>query len=164
MLLTRRRELHAQLVRAIEATYPDRLDELTERLADHALTGETWAEAVDYCFKAGQRANQRSAHREAIVYFRRALDALAHLPEERANIDRAIDIRLGLRIALAAAGKHLEIRTCLEEAEALAKSIDNKPRLALINISKCTILSVLGPLEEAIDAGRLGRDIATGDG
>ncbi|HKO06507.1 MAG TPA: AAA family ATPase [Alphaproteobacteria bacterium] len=161
MLLTRRRELHTQLVRAIEATYPDRLDELTERLAHHALTGEMWAQAVDYCFKAGQRANQRSAHREAIAYFRRALDALAHLPEERANIDRAIDIRLGLRIALAAAGKHLEIRTCLEEAEALAKSIDNKPRLALINISKCTILSVLGPLEEAIDAGRLGRDIAT---
>jgi len=160
MLLTRRRELHAQLVRAIEATYPDRLDELTERLADHALTGEVWAQAVDYCFKAGQRANQRSAHREAMVYFRRALDALAHLPEERANIDRAIDIRLGLRIALAAAGKHLEIRTCLQEAEALAKSIDNKPRLALINISKCTILSVLGPLDEAIDAGRLGRDIA----
>ena len=160
MLLSRRRDLHAGVFRAIETTYPDRLDELTERLADHALTGALWPQAVDYGFKAGGRANQRSAHNEAIVHFRRALEALAQLPLERSNTERAIDIRLGLRVALAAAGKHLEILACLEEAEALAKSIDSKHRLALINISKCTILSVLGPLDAAIDAGELGCKIS----
>ncbi|MFI4987845.1 MAG: ATP-binding protein, partial [Alphaproteobacteria bacterium] len=160
MLLTRRRALHARVVQAMEAAYPDRLDELTERLGDHALTGELWPKAVDYCFKAGRRANQRSAHREAIVYFRRALAALAHRPQERATIDQAIDIRLGLRVALAAAGEHREIKSVLEEAEALAQSVDDRPRLALIKSSKCIALTILGPVEEAIPAGRLALAIA----
>jgi class 3 adenylate cyclase/tetratricopeptide (TPR) repeat protein len=160
MLLTRRRELHARVMLAIESVYPDRLDEFTERLADHALKGEAWAKAVDYCAKAGRRANARSAHREAIADFRRALIALAHLPSERANVDRAIDIRLGLRVALAAAGEHVEIRKVLEEAEALAKKIENRRQLALINISKCTILTILGPLEEGVRAGEMGCAIA----
>ncbi len=160
MLLTHRRAMHARVMRAIEETYPDRLEEFTERLAGHALKGEAWQEAVDYSYKAGQRANVRWAHREAIAHFNRALDALAHLPKSRATIDRAIEIRLGLRVALGAAGGHVQIRECLEEAEKLAKSVDDRPRLALINISKCTTSTILGALEEAIEAGRLGREIA----
>ncbi len=160
LLLARRRELHARVAKAMAAAYPDRLDELTERLADHALAGELWAEAVDYCFKAGRRANQRSAHREAIVYFRRALAALAHRPQEGAAIAQAIDIRLGLRIALAAAGEHREIKSVLEEAEALAQSVDDRPRLALVKSSKCITLTILGPVDEAIPAGRLALALA----
>ena len=166
MLLAHRRAWHAQVMRAIEETYPDRLEEFTERLAYHALKGEAWQKAVDYSYRAGQRANVRWAHREAIAHFNRALDALAHLPKTRATVDRAIEIRLGLRVALLASGAYVQIRECLEEAEALAKSVDDRPRLALINISKCITSTILGALEEAIEAGRLGREIAhqLGDG
>jgi len=160
MLLAHRRAWHAQVMRAIEKTYPDRLEEFTERLAYHALKGEAWRKAVDYCYKAGQRANLRWAHREAIAHFNRALEALAHLAKERWTIDRAIEIRLGLRVAFGAAGRFLQSRDCLEEAEELARSVDDRPRLALINIVKCTTLSILGVMDGAVEAGRIGCQIA----
>jgi class 3 adenylate cyclase/tetratricopeptide (TPR) repeat protein len=160
MLLKHRRVLHARVAQAIEEHYADRLDEFTERLADHALKGELWPRAVEYYEKAGQRGNARSAHREAIAFFEQALEALAHLPSDRSRIDRAIEIRLGLRVALAALGELRAIHERLEEAAELALSVEDRPRLALINISKSTILSNLGALDEAVAAGLHGRAIA----
>jgi class 3 adenylate cyclase/tetratricopeptide (TPR) repeat protein len=160
MLLKHRRVLHARIMAAIEQNYPDRLDEFTERLADHALRGEVWDKAVAYCYKAGQRAIARSAHREATGFFERALEAVGHLPLDRAVIDQAIDIRLGLRVALAATADLMQIRKYLEEAEALARSIDDRRRLVPIIISKSTILSNLGALDDAVEAGLYGRTLA----
>jgi predicted ATPase len=48
MLLRHRRALHARVAQAIEEHYADRLDEFTERLADHASKGELWPRAVEY--------------------------------------------------------------------------------------------------------------------
>jgi class 3 adenylate cyclase/tetratricopeptide (TPR) repeat protein len=160
MLLRHRRALHARVMAAIEENYPDRLDEFTERLAEHALRGELWEKAVDYSYKAGQRANARSGYREAVGFFERALEAVARLPADRRTIDQAIEIRLGLRVALAATADLVRIRGHLEEAEALARSIDDRRRLAPILVSKSTILSNLGALDEAIEAGRLGQALA----
>jgi len=42
VLHDRRRALHARIVEAIEAFYPDRLAEQVERLAHHAFRGEVW--------------------------------------------------------------------------------------------------------------------------
>jgi tetratricopeptide (TPR) repeat protein len=161
MLLRHRRALHARVMAAIEENYPDRLDEFTERLAEHALRGELWEKAVEYSYRAGQRANGRSGYREAVGFFERALEAVARLPLDRRTIDQAIEIRLGLRVALAATADLVRIRRHLEEAEALARSIDDRRRLAPILVSKAIILTNLGPLEEAIEAGRLGKALAT---
>jgi len=160
MLLKHRRVLHARIMAAIEETYPDRLDEFTERLADHALRGEVWDKAGTYCYKAGQRANSRSAHREATGFFKRALEAVTHQPLDRGTIDRAIDIRLGLRVALAAAADLVQIRKYLEEAEVLARLINDVSRLVPIIVSKSTILSNLGALDDAVEAGLYGHRLA----
>ncbi len=99
-------------------------------------------------------------------FFEQALEALAHLPTDRSKVDRAIEIRLGLRVALAALGELRAIHERLEEAAELARSVEDRPRLATINISKSTILSNLGDLDEAVTAGLHGRAIAEelGDG
>ena len=47
VLQDRRRALHARIVEAIERLYPDRLTEHIERLAHHALRGETVGEGGD---------------------------------------------------------------------------------------------------------------------
>ena len=160
MLLRHRRGLHARVLDAIETGYPDRIGEFTERLADHAIKAELWPKAVDYCYRAGQRANFRSAYREAIPFFERALDALSYLPPDPAGIERGIQIRLGLRIALASTADLMRIRECLDEAEQLAETLADKPRLASIKGSQCTILTLLGAVHAAIDAGRRARSIA----
>jgi class 3 adenylate cyclase len=53
LLQARRCALHARILEAIEALYPDRLAEHVERLAHHALQGEVWGQAVGYCRQAG---------------------------------------------------------------------------------------------------------------
>jgi class 3 adenylate cyclase/tetratricopeptide (TPR) repeat protein len=160
MLMRHRRALHGQVMAAIGEKFPDRMEEFTERLADHALRGEVWEQAALYSLKAGQRANHRSAHRAATVFFRHALDAVAHLPAEPQVVNQAIDIRLGLRVALAAAGDLEQVRHYLQEAEALARSIDDERRLMPIVISRSTILNNLGDLDEATQAGLDGRALA----
>jgi len=47
LLAERRRALHARIVGAIEALYPDRLAEHVERLAHHALRGELREKAAN---------------------------------------------------------------------------------------------------------------------
>ena len=61
LLQDRRRQLHAQIVAAIERLYADRLSEHLERLAHHALRGHRWDKAVRYGREAGNRAFERSA-------------------------------------------------------------------------------------------------------
>jgi tetratricopeptide (TPR) repeat protein len=145
---------------AIKERFSDRIEEFTDRLADHALRGELWEEAAFYSLKAGQRANHRSAHRAATVFFRHALDAVAHLPADPQLVNQAIDIRLGLRVALGATGDFEQMRHYLQEAEALARSIDDERRLMPIVISRSTILNNLGDLDEAIRTGLEGRAFA----
>ena len=62
LLQDRRRALHARIVEAIERLYPDRLTEHIERLAHHALRGETWEKAVMHLQQAGVKALGRSAN------------------------------------------------------------------------------------------------------
>jgi hypothetical protein len=55
--------------------------EQVERLAHHALRGEVWDKALEYCWQAGEKAMTRSAYHEAVEYFEQALRPLQHLPE-----------------------------------------------------------------------------------
>ena len=94
LLQERRKTLHARVVAAIEQVYATRLDEQTERLADHAFRGEVWEQAVMYSRQAGVRAVGHTALREALNSFERALAALERLPETPVHMEQAIDIRL----------------------------------------------------------------------
>ena len=98
----------------------DRVAEQVERLAHHALRGEVWDKALAYCRQAGEKAMARSAYREAVGYFEQALSALAHLPEQRATREQAIDLRLALRYGAPPSGDFGRILAALREAEPLA--------------------------------------------
>ena len=81
VLQERRRTLHARIVEAIEQLYQDRLIEQLELLAHHAFHGELWGQAATYLQEAGAKAADRSAHREAVSYFERALEASSICPK-----------------------------------------------------------------------------------
>src|SRR5262249_54347213 len=130
LLQERRRALHAHIVAALEALVGDRLDDQVERLAHHALRGEVWTKALAYGRQAGDKAQARSAYREAVVCYEQTLAALAHLPESRAVTEQAIDLRLGFRPALTALGEApVRILDHLPHAETLAAVLRNPPRL-----------------------------------
>jgi class 3 adenylate cyclase/predicted ATPase len=96
LLRERRNTLHCAIVEAIERQFADRLGEKVELLGHHAFKGEVWSKAVTYLHQAGSKAALRSANREATQYFLQALDALAHLPENRQTLEQTIAIRVDL--------------------------------------------------------------------
>jgi len=82
LLQARRRALHSRIVQAIEQRSANRLTEHVERLAHHAYRGQVWDKAVTYLRQAGAKAQERSAHREALTFLDEALEALRHLSED----------------------------------------------------------------------------------
>jgi class 3 adenylate cyclase len=154
MLRRRRRQIHARVLTAIESLYSDRLDEMVERLAEHAFKGEAWELAFTYALRAGRRASGRWAWREAVSLLDQAAEALRHLPETSRTTDQAIEVRLDLRVALAAIGDFPRIAQCLEEARRLAEPARSELRLTQIDTSRCIGFSLLGRLDQAIAAGR----------
>jgi len=156
MLRKHRRELHARALEAMEGLFVDRLDELTERLADHALRGEAWDAAARYTLKAGDRAISRWAWREAIGFYDKAIDALTHVPESADKARRAIEARLRLRVAVPVVEDLPRMVRSLDEARTLARASNDAARLAEIDLHKCLGLTKMGLLDQAIEAGQQG--------
>jgi tetratricopeptide (TPR) repeat protein len=132
LLQETRRVLHGRIMEAIERLHPERLAEHVENLANHAFRGGVWDRAIQYLRQAAAKAVARSAHSEAVRCLEQALVAMKGLPESRASLEQAIDIRLGLRTSLFVLG---EIRRGLEylhEAEDLARRLDDPRRLGLV--------------------------------
>jgi class 3 adenylate cyclase/tetratricopeptide (TPR) repeat protein len=137
VLQDRRRALHARIVEALEAFHPDRLAEQVERLAHHAFRGEVWEKAATYLRQAGAKALARSAYREAVTWFEQALAALHPLPDTRQKIERAIDLRLDLRQSLFPLNELATAWAYLQEAEGLARTLDDPRRLGWVSAYMC---------------------------
>jgi tetratricopeptide (TPR) repeat protein len=138
--------------------------EQVERLAYHALRGDVWDKALAYCRQAGEKAMARSAYREAAGYFEQALSALPHLPEQRATLEQAIDLRLALRTALQPSSDLERILALLHEAEALAVTLDDSRRLGQVSISLSVQCIFRGAYDQAIAFGQRALGLATASG
>ena len=160
LLSTKRQILHARVLRAMEAQYEDNLQEFVESLAHHSVNAGLWDEAVTYCRRAGNKAVELSAYREANTFFELALHALTHLPQDIEWIRVGIDVRLGLRAIFGATAEYGRLEDCLREAEALAKSINDRFRLATIYVAKALSYNLRGDLDASIEFGTSALNIA----
>jgi tetratricopeptide (TPR) repeat protein len=129
LLQERRRALHAQIVEALETLAGDRQDAQVDRLAHHALRGEVWDKALRYSQQAGAKALASSAHREAVVCFEQALEALTHLPPDRTTLEQSLNVRRDLRVALMPFGQWGQILTHMRAAATVAAELGNHRRL-----------------------------------
>ena len=137
VLLDRRRALHARIAEAIETLYHDRLQEHVERLAHHTFRGELWEKALTYLRHAGDKALTRSAYPAAVTRFEQALQALQPLPASRQKVESAIDLRLELRQALFPLNELAAVWRYLQEAEGLARTLDDPRRLGWVSAYMC---------------------------
>jgi predicted ATPase len=154
LLHERQRLLHGRIVAAIEQRHADRLADQVERLAHHALRGEVWDKAVAYCRQAGDKAVARSANREAVACFEQALVAVEHLPEGRARYEQAIDVRFGLRHALAPLREPGRTLTYLREAEGLAQALGDQHRLGWVTAYMTGHFWSTGDPQRAVEVGQ----------
>jgi transcriptional regulator with AAA-type ATPase domain/tetratricopeptide (TPR) repeat protein len=144
LALEQRRTLHARIVAAVEGVYRERPEDQTERLAHHAVHGELWEKAVRYLRQAGIRAFDRSANQEAVAHFEAALDALTRLPGTPETIRQGIDLRFDLRNALFPLTQLDRISVCLQEAEQLARRLDDRRRMGWVAAYMSSHLWMIG--------------------
>jgi class 3 adenylate cyclase len=132
----RRVALHRQVAEVIETVHAADLDDHLPALAHHwskaSVPAVDTAKAVDYATRAGDRALAHLAHDEAVVYYRQALELLAHgTPDE----GRRLDLLVALGDAQRRAGDPASRDTLLEAAR-LARvrgDADHLARAALTN-------------------------------
>jgi predicted ATPase len=97
VLIERRGALHERVGAAIEEEFADRLEDHLRELAHHYGRSANRTKAVEYLYRAGRQAEQRSAYSEAVGYQNRALELFKFLPDgsERARRELSIQIALG---------------------------------------------------------------------
>jgi class 3 adenylate cyclase/tetratricopeptide (TPR) repeat protein len=94
ILLQRRRELHSKVGQAIEALFPDRLEEFYSLLAYHYARAENWVKAQEYLFKAGDQAGKIAADAEALTHYQEAIETYTRVfgdkwdPIQRGSLER----------------------------------------------------------------------------
>jgi tetratricopeptide (TPR) repeat protein len=77
----RQQRLHLEAAEAIERLYSDTLENYLGELAHHYRRGNNVPKALEYLERAGQQAGQRSAFRDALENYQKALTLLKLLPE-----------------------------------------------------------------------------------
>jgi tetratricopeptide (TPR) repeat protein len=134
--------------------YAQRLDELCEILAYHALEGEDWERAYKYSRQAGLKACSHSAYEEAQSYFEDALTALKKLPREKSRIENEIDLRFNMRSALLPLKRNEEWGEWVRGAEPLAREIDDDSRLSNVFSYLSSLNWIQDQIPKAIELGR----------
>jgi tetratricopeptide (TPR) repeat protein len=124
----RRLRWHRQIGLRLEAGYGPRAGEVAAALAEHFVHGRDAQRAVQYLGQAGEQAIARSAHREAVMRYEQALQALQHLPQTPETGTQAIDLHLALRTALIPLGNSAAIFTHMRAAESLAEQLGDRGR------------------------------------
>jgi tetratricopeptide (TPR) repeat protein len=150
-----RRSLHRRVGDALEVYYADHPETRHVTLGIHFLEGEVWKKAVAYFRHAGIAASARSASREAVACFERALKALSNRPDDPDSPRSAVDLRLDLQSGYLLLGELTRMDQCLREAEALAARLGDEPRRARVwcHLSACAWWT--GALATGVDyAGR----------
>jgi class 3 adenylate cyclase/tetratricopeptide (TPR) repeat protein len=132
LLQERRRALHAQIVVVMETLAGDRRGEQVDLLAQHAVRGQVWDKALQYCRQAGAKAVAACAYRAAVGYLEQALEALAYLPRDRTTLEQAVDVRCDLAPALQPLAQWEPLLTHLRDAEPLAEGLTDQRRLGRV--------------------------------
>ena len=129
LLLKRKKEIHEEIGKAIEALYPDRLEEHYELLAYQYASSDKTDKALEYLDLANQKAAKLNAMEEAKAYFDEAMKLLDALPETQENREQRISLLVNQGIVvMLLVFKYQEYYDLLIRYEPMAKGLGN-PKL-----------------------------------
>src|SRR5262249_12195777 len=101
LLKSTRQQYHQRIAQVLEAQFPEITATQPELLAHHYTEAGLAEQAIGYWQRAGQHANARSAHVEALSHLTQGLALLATLPETPARSQQELDLQMALGVALA---------------------------------------------------------------
>jgi tetratricopeptide (TPR) repeat protein len=160
LLRTRRRALHGSIAKILVERFAAMAESLPELVAHHYTEAGFAHEAVGYWRTAGQLASARSASREAISSFERALTLLDAMPESAFTLEQGFEIRLELRSFLQWLGEGRRFLECLREAEGLAERLGDDYRRGHVSAFMASAYAHFGELDQAVLAGNRTLEIA----
>jgi predicted ATPase/class 3 adenylate cyclase len=131
VLLERRRVLHERAAQAIEGLFAEHLPEQYHVLAHHYSRSGNTAKAIDYLYRAGQQAVERSAYVEATSHLTTALDLLTALPEshERSQQELTVQMTLGMALRATKGSRAPEVERLYTRARELCERVGEPPQL-----------------------------------
>ncbi len=160
LLKSRRRQLHESIAKTLVERFPAMAETLPEVVARHFTEAGLATEAIAYWLKAGRLASARSANREAVTFFERALHVLEAQPESQSTLEQGCDLRVELRSVLAQLGEGQRMLEYLREAEALAERLNDDRRRCRVYAFMAMNQSNVGELDEALVSGSRALEIS----
>jgi predicted ATPase len=131
LLKSRRQQLHARIVQALEQRFPATAEAEPAVLARHCAEAGLVDKAVEYSLKAGKQAVARSAMAEAVAQFRSALDRLKTVPDapERRNLELDLQLALGSALFATKGVAAAETASAYARARELCLEVDASPKI-----------------------------------
>jgi class 3 adenylate cyclase/tetratricopeptide (TPR) repeat protein len=132
LLLKKRKEVHESIGRAIEALYPNRLDEFYEALAFHFKNGSSTDKAIYYLTKSAEKSFDRYAVEESHRHYIEAYELLyPRVGEVKGAEVQLIDMLIKWAYVFYFRGDFKVLSDLLEAHRELAESLDDKTRLGM---------------------------------
>jgi tetratricopeptide (TPR) repeat protein len=126
-----RPKYHLQTAQVLETEFPHIAETQPELVAHHFSEASKHSRALDYWQKAGERARDRSANKEAIHHFGEALKVLEVLPENEERYRRELVLRIASITPLISVEGYVADATSrtAERALALCRALGDVERL-----------------------------------
>jgi predicted ATPase len=136
LLRSTRQYYHRRIAHVLTTQFPDRVVTQPELAAYHYTEAGLHAEAVGYWLQAGQIAQERSAHEEAIAHLHKGLQVLMALPEtrERDQQELTFYIALGKSLTATKGWAAPEAESTYARRRQQAKSLDLRAATSLARL------------------------------
>jgi class 3 adenylate cyclase/predicted ATPase len=155
ILTGRKKRLHEEIGQAIEKIYAERVEEYYEKLAFHYDTSGKAEKAVEYLFKAGEKANRSHSNEAAISCLNRGLKLLRAFPEtpERAEQELEFLIALGVPLTFTKGNAAQEVETTYARACELCEQVGDNSKLFMAVLGLRRFYFARGELQRAHELG-----------
>lgn len=126
VLQKRRKEIHEKIGQAIEALYPERIEEFYEMLAHHYSRSDNFEKAYQFMNLSGDKVLRNHSASEAFSNYKDAMGALENLPESEDNTQKRLAIIHKIMHPMIALGFPKDSLSILQAGERVATAIDDK--------------------------------------
>ena len=164
LLLKRRKKIHEEIGGAIEAPYPDRLEEHYELLAYHYARSANTDKAVQYLDLANRKAIKVHAMEEAKAYFDEAMEFLDILPETEENRQWRISLLVNQVTVFQLLVKYQEYYDLLTRYEPTARGSGNSALLAAFYVRMGHCEYSFGQFDQSIQTLTKAAELAEASG
>jgi predicted ATPase/class 3 adenylate cyclase len=164
LLRASRQNCHERIAHVLEERFPDIVETQPQLLAHHYTEAGLGAMALPYWQRAGDRANERAAHTEAISYLSKGLELLKALSEtlECRQHELSLYTALGRTLKDVRGYGDPEVEQAYMRARELCRQIGEAPQLFSTLLGLSIYFVVRAELQTARELGEQLLDIARG--